>query len=104
MPEASNEDTAQLLQRGDSRGDLGEAVVPECAHPAVHRCPLELLAIRAGDGERLELLGHHEQLENADASAVASVVAPGASALAVERCAVGGSGDLGRDPVPQELV
>src|SRR5215210_8171259 len=101
MPAASNEDTAELLQRGDAGGDFREAVVPQRAHAALHRRALEVIAVGAGNCERLELLRHHEQLEDADPAAVAGVAASRAPALAVEGGAVRGGCDLGRDAVAQ---
>ena len=44
MP-GSDEDTAQLLERGDAGSDLCETVVPERAHPAVEGGALQLLVM-----------------------------------------------------------
>src|ERR687895_1268048 len=101
---SSDQDTPELLKRRDARRDLCKSVVPQRPHPLPDRLALEVLPARARDGERLELLAHHHQLEDADAALVARVPAPRAAALAVERSAVGGGRNLGRDAVSEQLV
>src|SRR5256712_4279326 len=82
-------DAGELFDRGQAGGDLGDAVVPEGAHAVLDRGALDLLAARVLRGERLQGLGHLEQLVDADPPLVAGLVAARAAALAVERHSVG---------------
>src|SRR4051794_7114333 len=91
----SDQDTAQFLERGNPGHDLRQAVVPQGTHPLFGRLRFEVLPGRAPDGERLDLLGHHEQLVEADPALVARLPATWAALLAVEGHSVGGRHHLG---------
>src|SRR5215203_5751384 len=100
----SNQDTTQLLERRHAGRHLGQTVVPERPHPLPDGLALEVLTARARNGQRLELLAHHHQLEDSDPALVAGMATARAAALAVEGGPVGGGGDLGRDAVAEQLV
>src|SRR5918994_6353891 len=100
----SDEDTAQLLERRDSGHDLGQAVVPERAHALLERLLLDLFSAGAPDCHPLEVLGHDEELVDADPALVARLAAAWAAALAIEGHSVGGGCDVRRNAIPQELV
>src|SRR5262245_66626227 len=52
----------------------------------------------------LDLLGHDEELEHADAALVTRLAAPRAALPAIERCARERLRNVGREAVAQELV
>src|SRR5690348_17120827 len=77
-------DAGELFERGEAGEGLLDAVGPQCAHTARHRCPLELLVARLAGGERRELLVHLEDLEDADPALVAGLAAANAAVAAEE--------------------
>src|SRR5579862_3582645 len=98
------EDPGKLLDRGQPARDLRQAVVPERPHAAADGCTVDLVACRLGCGERLDLLGHRQQLVDADPAAVARLVAARAAALPIEADPVLAGGDVGRDPSGEQLL
>src|SRR5438045_684500 len=100
----SNSDARELFDRREAGRDLGAAVVPERAGAARERGALDLLARRVLRGERRELLGHLEELEDADSALVTRLVAAGTAALTIEAHAVARGRDVGRDPRRDHLV
>src|SRR5205085_9034390 len=80
----SDSDARELFDRRETGGHLGEPVVPQRLHAGVHRRAFDLLTRRMARRERREILGHLEQLVDADPAAVAGLVAARAAALAVE--------------------
>src|SRR5262249_2182903 len=91
---ALQRDARELFDRREAPGDLRQAVLPERAHACRDRRALDLLAARLLGGEMAELLGHRQQLVDADPALVTRLAAARAAALAVEHEPVGRRGDL----------
>src|SRR5439155_9164502 len=78
-------DTEHLLDRRDAACDLGPAVLAQSAHALSARDVAQLVErLLRGEG-LLELVGDHQQLEQARAAAVPGVAALGTAAAALER-------------------